>query len=370
MPLPPRALGAPTPAVPGRVLLIKLRHHGDILLSTPVLNALKTNFPDCRVDYLVYAETLPMLSRNRDINKVWCIDRALRGWRKPAHMLALWWRLRKQRYDWVIHLSDQFNGALIAHGLRASEVVGFDYPKRRGTRWASLFTRLAPVAQSNTMHAVEQNLLALDALDVPLGDPASHRCTMAVAQQDRNAIADVLGDLGVRGDYLVVHPSSRWFFKCWEDQRFAEVIQHLADEGWPILVSAGPAADEVALVASILSHVDSPRVHSLAGRLSLTTLAALIDGSRLFIGVDSVPMHMAAAFGKDTVALFGPSKVHEWHPWLTRHILVDAADYGPLIDPDAVDTSTGERYLKAIPTQAVLDAAHTLLDGEPGRGHA
>jgi len=114
-------------------------------------------------------------------------------------------------------------------------------------------------------------------------------------------------------------------------------------------------------VNSILSKVDSPRVHSLAGKLSLNSLAALIAEARLFIGVDSAPMHMAAALQKDCIALFGPSKINEWHPWMTRYTLINAADFGPAVDPDSIDTGTEQRFLTSIPTEAVLQAARQML---------
>ena len=72
-------------------------------------------------------------------------------------------------------------------------------------------------------------------------------------------------------------------------------------------------------------------------------------------------MHMAAALQKDVVALFGPSKVNEWHPWMTRYRLIDARDYGPLIDPDSVNTSTTDRYLSNIPIAPVIAAVENLL---------
>jgi heptosyltransferase-3 len=353
--------------MPARILLIKLRHHGDVLLMTPTISALKQRFPQAEIDVLLYRETMPMLARNSEVSKVWGLDRSLRGWQKLHHLYDLFRHLSKRHYDWVLHLSDQWNGALLARLLHHGEAVGFAYPKREQSRqWQQCFTRMAEIAPSNTLHAVEQNLQALRPLgiEVPQQDK---RCTMAIAQEDREQIRTQLAQLGVHGAYIVVHPAARWLFKCWEDERFASVIQALADDGWPVILTGSPAPQEMQLVASILAHVRSPRVHSLAGQLSLNTLAALIEQARLFIGVDSAPMHMAAALNVDSIALFGPSKINEWHPWMARHCLINAADYGPLIDPDDIDTNTGQRYLAAIPTEVVLQATqHLLLPDEAG----
>ncbi|SMF02267.1 putative lipopolysaccharide heptosyltransferase III [Pseudogulbenkiania subflava] len=345
---------------PRRILVIKLRHHGDVLLATPVARTLKSRFPTSRIDMLVYKETSPILDGNQDLEHVWTLDRGLRGWRRLAHQMRLLMTLRQQRYDWVIHLSDQWQGAVLARLLSKQKAIGFDYPKRKGSRWAQFFTHLAPVAPSNTCHTVEQNLMAL----LPLGITAhadEARCHLPVTDASLTSVRQKLAVLGVKTPYIAVHPASRWFFKCWEDERFAQVIQTLAEEGWPIVLTSAPDRQERELIKAIMGHTRSEQIVSLAGQLSLPELAAVIHDARLFLGVDSVPMHMAAALGKDTVALFGPSKVNEWRPWMTRFRLVYAADYGPLIDPDAVDTSTNQRYLANIPVEPVLAAAHELL---------
>jgi heptosyltransferase III len=345
---------------PNRILLIKLRHHGDVLLSTPVISTLRSHYPDAEIDVLVYRETIPMLSRHPDIQYLFGLERSLHGWQKIHHLWNLYRKLSRRHYDWVLHLSDQWNGALLTRILKPKEAVGFDYPKRRNKYWRQCFTRLAQIAPSDSLHAVEQNLRAVEALGLTVA-ASDKRCTMAICQEDRDDIRQKLASLGIHGAYIVVHPPARWFFKCWEDDRFAEVIQALSNDGWPVIVSGGGSEQELTLVGNIMSRVHSPRVHSLAGQLTLNTLAALIDGARLFIGVDSVPMHMAAALQTDCVALFGPSKLNEWHPWMTRSIVINAADYGALIDPDDVDTRTNQRYLGAIPTEAVLQATHRML---------
>ncbi len=342
------------------ILLIKLRHHGDVLLTTPVARALKEKFPTSQIDLLVYEGTAPLVKTNPDFRHVWNWNRSLRGWKSISSHLQVFFQMKKKHYDWVLHLSDQMQGALIAKLLARQGSIGIDYPRRRDVFWRSCFTHLVPLFPSNTHHTVEQNLAVLAPLGLhPVGDDAS--CRLEVHQEDRKSVKNLLAQHHLEKPYLVVHPAARWTFKCWEDERFAEVIQYFAHQGWPIVLSSSPEKEEVALVDAILKNTTAPKIVSLAGQLTLGELAALIEGSRLFLGVDSVPMHMAAALKKDTVALFGPSKVNEWHPWQTRYRLIDARDYGSLLDPDAVDTATQERYLKNIPVAPVIQAIEELL---------
>jgi heptosyltransferase-3 len=115
------------------------------------------------------------------------------------------------------------------------------------------------------------------------------------------------------------------------------------------------------MVARILEQCPAQGVVSLAGKLTLRQLAALIDDAKLFIGVDSVPMHMAAALQTPCIALFGPSKLLFWRPWQAIGQVIWAGDYGTLPDPDTINTATNERYLDLIPTDAVIAAARSQL---------
>ena len=164
-----------------------------------------------------------------------------------------------------------------------------------------------------------------------------------------------------RENYIVIQPTSRWFFKCWREDRMSALINALSAEGYAVVLTSGPDDREKKMVDTIIAGCPQARLHSLAGQLTLRQLAAVIDHARLFIGVDSVPMHMAAALGTPLVALFGPSKLTFWRPWQAKGEVIWAGDFGPLPDPDDINTSTEERYLDLIPTDAVIAAAKKVL---------
>lgn len=311
---------------------------------------------------MVFAETLPILHANPDLTFIWPLPRrrqAGRGWRRIGKMLDLLRSIRGRRYDWVLHLNDQWPGALAAAVSGASLRFSYDMEKRDYWLWRKIFPqRLTP---SSAGHMVEQNLAVLGALGVAI-DAADARCSMAFDAQDALLARQKLEAAGVVGNYVLIHPASRWFFKCWEDERFAEVIAALAASGWQVVLTAAPEPKELELVETLMRLADHPNVVSLAGQLTLPALAATIAGAKLFIGVDSVPMHMAAALGVPMVALFGPTHVHIWRPWSERAEVIHAADYGPLIAPNDVDTATSERYLVNIPVKPVLDAVWRQLE--------
>jgi heptosyltransferase-3 len=106
-----------------RALVIKLRHHGDVLLASPVLSVLKAHLPQAEIDALVYAETAPMLSEHPSLSELHTIDRAWKKHGAGAHAAferQLLGRLRARGYDLVVHLTDAARGAWLARLLGPS----------------------------------------------------------------------------------------------------------------------------------------------------------------------------------------------------------------------------------------------------------
>lgn len=345
---------------PSRILVIKLRHHGDMLLITPVIKALRERYPEASIDVLLYEETRDMLAANPEIHQIYGIDRR---WKKQGtgyHLSQEWKllrRLRHQRYDLVVNLADQWRSAIVTALTGAPTRIGFAFPKRQHPFWRLSHTHLVSTLDHASKHTVEQNLSALAPLGIQVNDaPATMSYTLADWSYCQSLIP-----AQNQQNYVVIQPTSRWFFKCWREERMSEVIDALAGMGLHVILTSGPDAKEREMVDNIISGCSTGNLTSLAGKLSLPQLAALIDNARLFIGVDSVPMHMAAALQTPLVALFGPSKLVFWHPWQARGEVIWAGDFGPLPDPDDIDTGTDERYLDLIPSDVVIDAAKRLL---------
>ncbi|MDR1529204.1 MAG: putative lipopolysaccharide heptosyltransferase III [Burkholderiales bacterium] len=344
---------------PKRTLLVKLRHYGDVLLTTPLIDALHHYFPDIVVDVLVYRETLDMLCINPQVTQCFTIDRR---WKKQSVLTQFEkeWQLlrmlRARRYDTLIHLTESWRGVMLARLLGAERRIAFAYPRRDSWCWRTSFTDLIPLPQQPT-HNVALQLSVLTTWGIA-PDVARFPLHLSVDKLAEKSLLEALRRADWQGEpYILVHPGARWFFKCWEDVSFAKVIDALTDRGLSVVVTGAPDAKERAMAENILSRVRGRnKVYTLVGALSLTELAAAIGKAKLFIGVDSAPMHMAAARQIPGVVLFGPSKVHEWSPWQAPITVLKASDWTTLPHPDEIDTNTQTRYLSAIPTSAVIEA--------------
>lgn len=346
---------------PQNILLIKLRHHGDMLLTTPVINALRQRYPQANIDVLLYQETRPMLESHPDIRQLHIIDRNWKkegGWQKFRHEMALISAVRACHYDLVINLADQWRSAIITKLSAAPVRIGFAFPKRDSAIWRWCHNQLVSTDDHGKLHTVEQNMTAL----APLGiSAAGAKASMHFSAADQQKVQEVLAHQQVNTPYVVVQPTSRWEFKCWDDEKVAQLIDALAADGRTVVLTAAPDKKELSMIERIQSLSQSDNVVSLAGQFSLPQLAALIAGAQLFIGVDSAPMHMAAALDTPCLALFGPTKLQFWRPWGDNNRVIWAGDYGPLPDPDSIDTKTNQRYLSTIPVADVLAAARSFL---------
>jgi heptosyltransferase-3 len=175
-----------------------------------------------------------------------------------------------------------------------------------------MFTHLCP-RPSLYRHAVLRDLDVVGAVGVPR---AGLGLRFYFTEKDRARSAALLAGVGIPAGapYAILQPGSRWNFKCWTDAGNADLAAYLARKGVVPVLTSGPDPAEIAQVNRILDLVPPP-VASLAGKMTFQELGALISGARLYIGVDSAPMHLAAAVGTPVIALFGPTGAFNWAPW-------------------------------------------------------
>ena len=303
-----------------RVLVIKLRHIGDVLLTAPIFSTMAAQAPHLEADGLVYQDTAAMLEGHPGVAQLHTIDRGwkrLGPWSHLQREAALVRTLRARRYDLVIHLTEHWRGAWLTRILRPrySVAPAGDY----GRVFDRCFTHRYRVPPGNRRHTVEVHLDSLRRLGMYPCEGEARRLSFAEGAAAEARISALMSERGLatRG-FIVVHPASRWPFKCWPVPHMARLIEGLQARGHPIVLTCGPDRDELVINRSVIDQLRQP-VIDLGGTLSLKELGALIRRARLFFGVDSAPMHMAAAVGTPTVALFGPSGDVEWGPWQVPH---------------------------------------------------
>jgi heptosyltransferase-3 len=193
--------------------------------------------------------------------------------------------------------------------------VGIDAAGRGMAGKNHLFSHLVGLPEPG-LHMVEQNLRVLTSIGIPVREM---RVTLSCDAADRALVRDRLAVAGLaEGEFFHAHLTSRWMFKTMPPATAAGLIDLLASRtGLPAIFTAAPAAKEREYLQRILDVSTAPRL-DLGGALSLKQLGALAGLARFFVGVDSAPMHMAAAVGTPVFGVFGPSTVTHWGPWDNR----------------------------------------------------
>lgn len=298
-----------------RILVIKLRHIGDVLLTLPVFRALQETFPHAQRAALVNAGTEGVLSGNPLIDELFSLDRGIKKlapakrYRSEIDFLR---RIRKKGFDMTVDLTGGDRAALISFASGAKYRLGWSARKGfPGKKY--LYTHLS--GPDATRHMVLQNLDVVRQFGINTEDLS---VDFHITGEDRASAGRILERHKVKdaGPIIHIHPTSRWLFKCWNDGRMAGIIKWLISEGATVIVTSSAEPHEAVKARSIVSLAGpSPRLVDLCAKTSLRQLAAIAEMSDLFFGVDSAPMHIAAAVNTPVVALFGPSGAFHWGPW-------------------------------------------------------
>ena len=348
-----------------RALVIQLRHHGDVLLASPVFTVLKNRVPSIEIDALVYSETRAMLDLHPAIAQVHEVRRDRKGPGTVAR-IAEEWRLfaalRRRRYDLIVHLSEHPRGAWLARTLGARYAVAPNF-SRKARVWKRSFTHLFPLPPHARRHRVEVNLDALRRIGIQ-PEEGERELVLVPGEDAERAVEALLASHGLAPrNFIHFHPGSRWQFKCWPPERAAALIDALARRGERVVLTGAPDERELALIAEIRRRAGAPFT-DLSEKLTLKQLAALSARAKLFIGVDSAPMHIAAAVRTPVVALFGPSGELEWGPWRVPHRVVASGVHA--CRPCGNDGCGGGKVsecLTTLPVERVHAAACELLAG-------
>ena len=312
------------------VLLIRLRLIGDVVLSTPVIRALKRRFPHARLTYLVERDAAPVVARNPHLDGVIVVERR-RGLARVADDVRTAARLRARKFDLVIDMHGGPRSSWLALATGARERIGYDIP---GRRW--MYTKIVGRPRElRARHSVLNQwdlLQAVDGWDGREPDPGDDAVEMPLDPEADARIAARLARAGVRPRHalIVVHVSARNPFRRWPEASFMELVAGLAaaSPDRRLLLSSGPsdrtAAGRIAAGARArLGPEAAPRVLDF-GEFDLAELRALIGRSTLFVGGDTGPLHVAATTDTAIVAVYGPTEPARSRPW-RRASLADEA---------------------------------------------
>ena len=263
------------PASVKSILIVRLGAMGDIIHALPGAASLKHSFPGARITWIVEPAWVPLLDGNGFVDRVVLFRRNdPRSWKRTKE------ELRAERYDLAVDFQGLTKSALISHLARPERIAGFGSGVVR-ERPAGLFygTRVA----SSAVHVVDQ------ALDLAAGAGASN---LVRAFPLPPGIPE--GQLP-EGPFVLASPMAGWASKQWPLEYYSRLAAMLREKlGMPLVLNGAPGS--VPPVPGTLPHESG-----IPGLIDATRRAALV------IGVDSGPLHLAAALNKSGAAIFGPT---------------------------------------------------------------
>jgi len=307
-----------------QILVIRLSSMGDVIHTLPAVASLKHSFPHSRLTWLIRPRWMPLLAGNPYVDEIIPLERTVRA------SLAEASRLRRRHFDLAVDFQGLIQTALLAAAVRPDKLAGFDRGRVR-ERLAALF--YSSEVETHAEPAVERNL------ELAAGVGASnllHTFPLPPGQPEGTLPA---------GRFILASPFAGWGAKQWPLEYWTELAALL---DLPLVVNGPPDA------AGTLQEIRGAHIH-------LSGLPGLIDATRrahAVIGVDSGPLHLAAALGKPGVAIFGPT---------------DPARHGPyggsirvLRSPDAVTNyhrqSTPHASMLAIAPGRVAQTLSEVLE--------
>jgi len=344
-----------------RVMLIRPRYIGDVCLTLPVLDAVRSACPQARVAYLVERESAPLLEGDSRVDELVVVRRSP----GPLETLRLIRRLRRFAPEVVIDLFSNPRTALWCWLSGARVRVGYPH---KGWR-SSLYTHLS---RPRTLSSIGFHLASLEALG--WGDPnspwSSGRAVSAPAPATRLMVSEVLRDearealreLGVPDDHMKVgfHPGARWPTRRWGPANYAELAGAFlaAHERGFALITAGPSDEREAIE---LAHALGPRARAITN-WPLARLVALQSLCRAFVSGDSGPLHTAVAAGTPTLGILSRNRPAMFFPYAES--AGHRAYYARVeCSPCDRDLCSDLRCLRRLTASGAWEVLSAMLDG-------
>ncbi|MBI3194437.1 MAG: glycosyltransferase family 9 protein [Ignavibacteriae bacterium] len=273
-----------------KILIIKLRAIGDVVLSTIVLHNLRFAFPDAQIDFLTEKPSRDIVEGNPDINNVLVFDG------KSQNGFGLIWNVRKRNYDLVIDLFGNPRSALVTYFSGAMYRVGYRFG------WREKCYNIIVEPRGGEVHNTEFNLDAVRSLGLQIVD-----CGLRITvNEESNTFAErFFHDQGLNDSFVVaINAAGGWYTKRWSIPKYAELADILGEQHQTkILLLWGPGErDDAERLATLMTNKAV-----LIPQTTLKQLAAILKRCSIMITNDSGPMHIAAAVGTPTVAIFGPT---------------------------------------------------------------
>lgn len=303
-----------------RILIVRLRALGDVLLTTPAVEAVRRAYPDAELEWVADDLIAPVLEGNPAIDRIHAYPRSrfrrISAARRAVEDLGFTLRVARRAYDLVIDFHGNPRAAWLTFLTGAPRRIGYARVRIR----SAAYTNKVGAGEFAGKQSTYQHLALARAAGAPT--PDAPRPRIYLREDERAAARAKLGPLAQR-PFLAIHPGASHEGKRWPPERFIELARWARDHlDLPTLVLYDPASRGTS--RTIAEGAGATFIQDSGVR----ELAALTAGAAVYCGNDSGPMHVAAAVGVPVLAIFGPTLVESWRPLVDRRRIVTPPSAG------------------------------------------
>ena len=348
------------------ILIVKLSAIGDVIHTLPALNAIRRHYPEAHITWLVEEAAAGLVTGHPALNRVIVVPR--KSWMKRfdrrsykqtiLDVIRFIGRVRDTRYQLVLDFQALLKSSIWIALSRGNRKVGFGRGmEHMESSWLFLNERIPPISME--VHALDRGLHLLRAIGVP-ADVVEYR--LPIRDADRRWSQALLEQAPGNADglLLAMNPAAKWETKLWDPRKFSRLADRIIETHRARIVFTGAEEDhpEMDAIINDMQHA----ALNVAGRTSLMELAALYEGVTTVVTTDTGPMHLAAAVGTPTVALFGPTAPWRTGPYGSGHRIVRS---GPPCSPCFKRDCAHPECMTNISVGQVMDAVEDIM-GEEG----
>lgn len=297
---------------PYRILIIQTAFLGDVILTLPMLQVLKKNYPDSKIDFLCIPQTSGLLKNNPYVNEVIIYDKKRSGIKGFLKLLKI---LSSNRYDLILSPHRSFRSALISKISFSTKTISFD------TSSFSFMYDLR-VKYMNDVHEIQRNLRLLEPLGIT--DDKIIKPELFTDTEEKELINKYLsaGNIHTDEKFICIAPGSVWYTKRFPKEKFVRVCDLLKDTDKKIILIGGESDREI--TDFITDHSDNKNIINSAGKFSVLGSTELIRRSSILITNDSAPLHIANSVGTKVIAIFGATiPAFGFYPFGENDIIIE-----------------------------------------------
>jgi 3-deoxy-D-manno-octulosonic-acid transferase/heptosyltransferase-1 len=351
------------------ILIVKLSAIGDVIHTLPALNAIRRQYPQAQITWVVEAAAAELIIGHPALNRVIVSRRKqwikqLKGpqWKTALREItAFIQQLRDTRYDVVIDFHALLKSALLVFLARGHRKIGFGKGMQHMEHsYLVLNERVAPVDME--IHALTRQLMLIEAIGVHSREVVYD---IPISADDERQVKALLAAHGMNAarPLLAINPVALWDTKLWFNDRFSDLADRLISIHGVEIVFTGAKAD-VPVIEEIRAMMTKSAAN-LAGKTSLKMLAAIYRKAVCVVSTDTGPMHLAAAVGTPVAAIFGPTAPWRTGPFGAGHqVIRTAAACSPCFQRRCEKNS--HICMKEITTEIVMAEVEKILAHQKG----